>query len=133
MTSQTAVHSQSTLGPPTFPPLLLSSSKGFRDKRGERAGVCWNGWCLPLAHKKQAFSGACRGFFLRWRNGTDSEQWLFNHQIHFSWNELFPLCLVNPLQSLASISGHQRGLTVDWRWNVKNLRSDRCGFPEEKP
>ena len=35
MTFQTAVHSQSTLGPPTFPPLLLSSSKGFKDKRGK--------------------------------------------------------------------------------------------------
>ena len=50
MTFQTAVHSKSTLVPPTCPPLLLSSSKGFRDIRG----------------KEQVFVGAVGGWVMHW-------------------------------------------------------------------
>ena len=57
MTFQTAVHSQPTLVPSTFPPLLHSSSKGFRDKRGKErvfvgAVVCWSGWWLGDAMER---------------------------------------------------------------------------------
>ena len=120
MTSQTAVHSKSTLGPPTFPPLLLSSSKGFRDKRGkERVCVgavgCWGmHWSVDCLER-------------------DDTVIVPPTPQTYSHTRAVPQSCPNPLQSLASISGHQRGLTVDWRWNVKNSRSDLCGFPEEKP
>jgi len=50
MTFQTAVHSQSTLVPPTFLPLLFSSSRGFREKRG----------------KERVFVGAVGGWGMHW-------------------------------------------------------------------
>ena len=120
MTFQTAVHSQSTLVPPTSPPLLLSSSKGFRDKRG----------------KEQVFAGAVGGWVMHWsvdRLERDDTLIVPPTPQTYSQPRTVPQRCPNPLLSLASNGGHQRGQAVDWRWNVKNSRSDRCGFPEEKP
>ena len=120
MTFQTAVHSKSTLGPPTFPPLLLSSSKGFEDKRGkERVSVgaagCWvMHWSVDCLER-------------------DDTLIVLPAPQTYSQPKTVPQRCSNPLLSLASNGGHQRGQAVDWRWNVKNSRSDRCGFPEEKP
>jgi len=120
MTFQTAVHSKSTLVPPTFPPLLLSSSKGFRDKRG----------------KEQVFVGAVGGGVMHWSGDRlERDDTLIVHptpQTYLHTRNVPQRC-PNPLLSLVSNGGHQRGLAVDWRWNVKNSRSDRCCFPEEKP
>ena len=120
MTFQTAVHSQSTLVPPTYPPLLLSSSKGFRDIRG----------------KEQVFVGAVGGWVMHWSVDClerDDTLIVSPTPQTYSHTRTVPQCCPNPLQSLASNGGHERGLAVDWRWNVKNSRSDRCCFPEEKP
>ena len=120
MTFQTAVHSQSTLVPPTYPPLLLSSSKGFRDIRG----------------KEQVFVGAVGGWVMHWSvDCLERDDTLIVSPMPqtYSHTRTVPQCCPNPLQSLASNGGHERGPTVDWRWNVKNSRSDRCHFPEEKP
>ena len=120
MTFQTAVHSQSTLVPPTSPPLLLCSSKGFGDKRG----------------KEQVFAGAVGGWVMHWsveRLERDDTLIVPPTPQTYLHTRNVPQRCPNPLLSLASISGHQRGQAVDWRWNVKNSRSDRCGFPEEKP
>ena len=120
MTFQTAVHSQSTLVPPTSPPLLLSSSRGLGDMRG----------------KEQVFAGAVGGWVMHWSvDHLERDDTLIVSPTPqtYSHTRTVPLRCPNPLQSLASISGHQRGPTVDWRWNVKNSRSDRCCFPEEKP
>ena len=120
MTYQTAVHSKSTPRPPAFPPLLLSSSKGFRDKRG----------------KEQVFVGAVGGWVMHWsvdRLERDDTLIVPPTPQTYSHTRTVPQRCPNLLLSLASIGGHQRGLTVDWRWNVKNSRSDHCHFPEEKP
>ena len=120
MTFQTAVHSKSTLGPPIFPPLLLSSSKGFRDKRG----------------KEPVFVGAVGGWGMHWSvDCLERDDTLIVPPTPqtYSHTSNVPQCCPNPLQALVSISGHQRGLQVDRRWNVKNSCSDRCDFPEEKP
>ena len=120
MTLQTAVHSQSTLSPPTSPPLLLSSSKGFRDKRG----------------KEQVFAGAVGGWVMHWsvdRLERDDTLIVLSAPQTYSHTRNVPQRCPNPLLSLASIGGHQRGQAVDWRWNVKNSCSDRCGSSEEKP
>ena len=120
MTFQTAVHSKSTLVPPTSPPLLLSSSKGFEDKRG----------------KERVSVGAVGGWMMHWsvdRLERDDTLIVPPTPQTYSHTRTVPQRCPKPLQSLASIRGHQRGLTVDWRWNVKNSCSDRCDFPEEKP
>ena len=120
MTLQTAVHSQSTLSPPTFPPLLLSSSKGFRDKRG----------------KELVSVGAVGSWVMHWsvdRLERDDTLTVPPTPQTYLHTRNVPQRCSDPLLLLASNSGHQRGLTVDRRWNVKNSRSDRCYFREEKP
>ena len=121
MTFQTAVHSQSTLVPPTSPPLLLSSSsRGFRDKRG----------------KELVFVGAVGGWVMHWSvDRLERDDTLIVHPTPQTYSQprVVPQRCPNPLLSLASNGGHQRGQPVDRRWNVKNSRSDRCCFPEEKP
>ena len=119
MTFQTAVHSQSTLGPPTFPPLLLSISKGFRDKRA----------------KELVSVGAVGGLVMHSsvdRLERDGTLIVSPTPQTYSHTKSVPQRCPNPLLLLSSNSGHQRGLTVDWRWNVKNSRSDRCGFTTKK-
>ena len=119
MTFQTAVHSKSTLVPPTYPPLLLSSSKGFRDIRG----------------KEQVFVGAVGGWVMHWsvdRLERDDTLIVPSTPQTYLHTRNVPQRCPNPLQSLASIGGHQRGLAVDWGWNVKNSRSDCCGFTTKK-
>ena len=119
MTFQTAVHSQSTLGPLTFSPLLLSSSEGFRDKRG----------------KERVFVGAVGGWVMHWsvdRLERDDTLIVSPTPQTYLHTRNVPQRCPNPLQSLASIGGHQRGPMVDRRWNVKNSRSDRCGFTTKK-
>lgn len=119
MTFQTAVHSQSTLGPPTSPPLLLSSSKGFRDKRG----------------KERVSVGAVGGWVMHWsvdRLERDDTLIVPPTPQTYSHTRTVPQRCPKPLLPLISNGGHQRGPTVDWRWNVKNSCSDRCGSPGEK-
>ena len=119
MTFQTAVHSQSTLGPPISPPLLLSSSKGFKEKRGKElvsvgAVGCWvMHWSVDCLERDDTLI-------------VPSTPQTYSH------TRGVPQHCPNPLLLLASNSGYQRGLTVDWRWNVKNSRSDRCGFTTKK-
>ena len=119
MTFQTAVHSQSTHSPLTFPPLLLSSSKGFEDKRG----------------KERVFVGTVGGWGMHWSvDCLEREDTSFVSPTPqtYSLTQIVPQSSLKPLQSLTSIGGYQRGLRVDRRWNVKNSFSDRCGSPGEK-
>merc|ERR1712100_356931 len=112
MTFQTAVHSQSTLGPLTFSPLLLSSSEGFRDKRG----------------KERVFVGAVGGWVMHWSVDClerDDTLIVPPTQQTYSHTSNVPQCCPNPLQAMVSISGQQRGPRVDSRWKVKNSCSDR--------
>ena len=112
MTYQPAVHSRSTPCPPSFPPLLLSSSKGFKDWGWIGAVSVGSAGIAPWNVNSRTTVG-------RPRNLSPLED------VH--------LCNPNPLPQLGSLGGNRRGQAVDWRWNVKNSRSDRCGFPEEKP
>ena len=92
MTFQTAVHSQSTLGPPISPPLLLSSSKGFKEKRG---GELVTG-------------GAVGGWVMHWsvdRLERDDTLIVSPTPQTYLHTRNVPQRCPNPLQSLASIGG----------------------------
>jgi len=112
MTYQPAVHSKSTPGPPSFPPLLLSSSKGLREKR-------WSG---------AVFVGSVEMLFT-W--SVNSGKLSGRRQDSFPPSKVHLYC-PNQLPQLRSLGGNQGGQAVDWGWNVKNSCSDRCGCPGEK-
>ena len=119
MTLQAKILPWSLCGPSHIPPLLLSSSKGFRDKRG----------------KEQVFVGTVGGWRMYWSvdclEREDTKEVSPTPQT-YSLTQIVPQSSLKPLQSLTSIGGYQRGLRVDRRWNVKNSFSDRCGSPGEK-
>lgn len=112
MTYQPAVHSKSTPLPPAFPPLLLSSSKGFKD-------YWWTG----------TVSAGSAGIAPWNVNSRTTGRRLRNLVLLGSVHSFNP----KPLSQHGSPGGDDGGQAVDMRWNVKNSRSDRCGFPEEKP